>query len=121
MSDSTVVIVPPPSHPVTVSGPPDSPTVVVGAAAPAEVRVEASLGLTGPKGDPGPPGPGGSETHVFDVAARIWTVSHSIPTPPAVTVRDAGRNVVIAEVHYQDETTVLVMHADPTTGSVLLT
>lgn len=84
---------------------------------------ETLIGKQGPKGDVGPqgePGGGGAE-FVFDVPDPVWIVEHSLEFKPSVTVLDATGIVVQANVAYSATLPrIVVSHAQPSTGSVIL-
>lgn len=67
-------------------------------------------------------GGGGSDTffeHIQASPAATWTVLHPLPRTPNVTVIVDGR-IMLADVEYTDNQ-VVVTHAAPTTGKVILT
>jgi hypothetical protein len=67
-------------------------------------------------------GGGGSDTfyeHIQASPAATWTILHPLSRTPAVTVYVDGQ-LVIADVEYADNQ-VVVTHAAPTTGKVILT
>lgn len=77
--------------------------------------------VAGPPGPPGPPGAsGGSSTVILTQTTPLatWSASHSIGHKPTVAVI-VGNELVIADVEYPDDSTVVVTHASPQTGMVV--
>lgn len=88
-----------------------------------EVTDTGPMGPQGPKGDPGPPGPAGEgASFVWSQSAAdvLWTITHDVPYRPNVTVVDSAGTVLIADVTYLDDVTVLVTHGYPTAGYAYL-
>lgn len=77
----------------------------------------ARMGTAGP---PGPVGPAGGEgvVHVQSTPAATWTVTHSLGRVPFGSEVLIDDQVVIADVEYPDESTVVVTFAAPQQGSI---
>ena len=83
------------------------------------------IATPGPQGAPGPqgqPGVGGTpvQEFLFSTPAATWTVSHGFGSHPIVAVLDDTLAEMTASVEWPDLNTVVVTHATPTTGRVLV-
>lgn len=58
--------------------------------------------------------------YTFTTPAATWTVTHSLGLHPVVQLLDAAGNQFEADVAYPDLNTVVITHAAPLTGSVLI-
>lgn len=67
-------------------------------------------------------GGGGSVSFEYDqtIAAATWNISHGMGGYPSVLVIDASGQELIAEVHYPDDDTVVVIHGQPYSGTAYL-
>jgi hypothetical protein len=81
--------------------------------------VIAGVGVQGP---PGPPGTASSDnyTYVQSVADNIWTINHTIPFRPNVSVVNSAGQVIYANVDYASATQIIITHSVPLTGMVYL-
>ena len=83
---------------------------------------ETLVGKQGPKGDTGDAGPSGGDAEFTFTDSTEWVIDHGLDYRPAVTVIDGQGRRVLAAVAYSgnDPQRIVVSHAEPTTGSVLL-
>lgn len=84
-------------------------------------------GPPGPKGDPGPTGPPGNGsggapayTHVQQMPASSWTVSHGLGFVPSVTVADTQGSIGTGDVQVVDLNTVVLNFAFAFAGTAYL-
>lgn len=78
---------------------------------------------SGPQGATGPTGPAGSDTtyvHTQTTPAAIWTIQHDLDKFPAVDVVDSASNVVIGEIHYDNENRVTITFVAAFSGKAFL-
>lgn len=68
------------------------------------------------------PSSGGGVTylHTQGVAASTWTISHHLGTVPDVVIVDVSGQQLLAEIHYPDVNTTVVVHGQPYAGSAYL-
>jgi len=110
-------------HPAVVLTARAGATVVLDLGQLPPVELDVLPGVPGPPGPPGPPGAdgvGSFYTHNQAAAAAVWTVVHTIPYMPAVTVVDSAGTVLYADVVYVDAQTVEITHSWPTAGYAYL-
>ena len=82
-----------------------------------EIGPQGPQGEIGPEGPEGPPGSSsGFYRHSQAVAAAIWTFTHDLPYPPAVTVVDSAGTVLYGDVTYVDDFNIEIEFAWPTAG-----
>lgn len=64
----------------------------------------------------------GPQVFVYNqgAAASVWTVNHSMGTKPSVLVVDASGQELLAEVHYPDDQTTVIVHGQPYSGTAYL-
>ena len=86
----------------------------------AERYVNSGVSAVGPVGPQGPPGIG--STFIFEqtTASAEWTVRHHLGRFPSVTVVDSAGSVVIGDVDYIDENTLVLSFVAPFSGSAYL-
>lgn len=67
-------------------------------------------------------GGGGSVSFEYDQpsAAATWNVNHGLGGYPNVLVIDGSGQELIAEVHYPDDQTVVIIHGQPYSGTAYL-
>jgi hypothetical protein len=135
----TLVTITPPSGPQVVVGPQPVVTVspsgvigVVGTQPTPVIGPGASVSVTlgqvmvvgvaqGPPGPPGPPGASGSNyVHDQAVASTTWTIVHPLSKHPAVHIEDSSHRVVIGELEYPDDSTVIARFTAPFGGKAYL-
>lgn len=75
-------------------------------------------GARGPQGLPG--ASGASLTFDFPSASATWTVAHNLGRNPIVQLVGSDLAVFDSDVEFPDLDTVVVTHAFPITGSVVL-
>ena len=68
---------------------------------------------------PQPPAPV-HPVFVFDTPATSWVVEHNLGYRPAVTLVDDNDNLVLSDVHYDNENKLTVSFMSPQTGKVYL-
>lgn len=117
---------------------PRGPGVIVGTGAPSnsvgqdgDVYIDANTGsFYGPKASGAWPGsafysPSVPVTqryvHTQSSASSTWTITHALGGRPSVTVVDSAGTVVIGEVGYNSNTTVVVSFTTPFSGFAYLT
>jgi hypothetical protein len=79
-------------------------------------------GADGLPGPAGPPGEGEGYHYVHDqlVPSATWVITHSLGMYPSVTVVDTGGSVIVPDVHFVDDTQLIVMFGSPTSGKAYL-
>ncbi len=55
-----------------------------------------------------------------DTPSKVWVVLHSLGKKPSVTVIDDSGTVVLCDIEYTNENTVILRFSEPTAGSVYL-
>ncbi len=65
-------------------------------------------------------GGGASYVHTQSTATSQWTINHYLNTKPGVTVVDNSGQELLAELHYPNNSTVLVTHGSPYSGVAYL-
>lgn len=67
-------------------------------------------------------GGGGSQTFEYDqtASAASWHISHGMGGYPNVLVIDGSGQELLAEVHYPDDDTVVIIHGQPYSGTAYL-
>ena len=117
MADVIVVEVPTAAETVQVLGTAPSVEVTPGigpAGPPGPPGPAGPTGAQGPAGPTGPAGPAGTidqiaYTHVQDVPATTWVITHGLPFQPAgVIVFDSAGTEWVGEVDFPDAATVHV-------------
>lgn len=70
----------------------------------------------------GPPGTGSSDfhTHIQAVADNIWTINHTLPFRPNISVVNDAGQIIYANVDYASDTQIIVTHSVPVTGKAYL-
>lgn len=63
----------------------------------------------------------GAVVIAHNTPAATWGATHAFTTRPVVTVLDSAQRVIFADVEYTNASTITVTHAEPQTGSILLT
>lgn len=58
--------------------------------------------------------------HEQAVAAAVWTIPHFLNTKPSVLLVDSFGQQLLAEVHYPDDQTAVIVHGKPYSGSAYL-
>jgi hypothetical protein len=58
--------------------------------------------------------------HEQAAPAAVWTIEHGLGTKPNVLLVDETGQQLLAEVHFSDDNTVVVIHGAPTTGIAYL-
>lgn len=73
-------------------------------------------------GSGGGTGGGGSQTFEFSQsnAASVWTVNHGLFAYPTVLVIDDSGQELLAELHYPNDQTVVIIHGQPYSGTAYL-
>lgn len=126
--------------PQAVPGPigPRGPGIIVGAGVPSngsgqdgDVYIDEDTGnFYGPKASGTwpitpfyipPPALNQRYVHTQSVASSTWTVVHPLGGRPSVTVVDSAETVVIGEVGYNNDTTVVISFTTPFSGFAYLT
>jgi hypothetical protein len=86
-----------------------------GATGPQGIQGETgATGATGAKGDTGEQGPQGSgashSTYVFtqNTASATWTIAHNLACFPSVEVVDSAGTVVVGNISYTDNNTLVI-------------
>lgn len=70
-------------------------SVSIRIATPDRIVVNVRAGAPGP---PGPSGAGANYVHSQESALSVWTINHNLGTRPAIEVRNAAGQVILAEV-----------------------
>lgn len=65
-------------------------------------------------------GGGTSYIHTQDTPAATWNIQHDLNTKPSVVVVSTGGQQLIAEVHYTDDVSIVVIFGSPYAGSAYL-
>lgn len=55
-----------------------------------------------------------------DTPSKVWVILHSLRKKPSVTVIDDTGAVVLCDIEYTDENTVILRFSEPTAGVVYL-
>lgn len=55
-----------------------------------------------------------------DTPSKVWVVLHSLGKRPSVTVIDDSGAIVLCDMEYTDENTVVLRFSEPTAGTVYL-
>lgn len=71
----------------------------------------------GPPGATGPAGNGGF-THVQSAPAATWTIVNTLGRYPAAVLVVVGDQMVLTDVEFPDEDTIVITFATPQTGRV---
>lgn len=83
-----------------------------------------SVAIQGPAGPPGSGGGGGgSDAHYVHnqlVASSSWSIVHGLNKKPSVTIVDSGDTVVVGDVDYTDNNSLVVTFAAPFGGKAYL-
>lgn len=69
---------------------------------------------SGPRGEPGP----AADTFIHNqiVSAQEWTIFHNLEKFPSVTIVDSSGNVVLGNVRYIDNMSILLTFTAPFSG-----
>lgn len=59
-------------------------------------------------------------THTQSVASATWTITHNLNKRPSVTVVDSGGTVVIGDVQYIDDNTIIITFIGAFSGAAYL-
>lgn len=59
-------------------------------------------------------------THTQSVASATWTITHNLNKRPSVTVVDSGGTVVIGDVQYIDDNTIVITFIGAFSGAAYL-
>lgn len=64
----------------------------------------------------------GPQTFVYDqtAPAAVWTINHGMSQFPSVLLVDGSGQEMIAEIHYPDNQTTVVIHGQPYAGTAYL-
>lgn len=65
-------------------------------------------------------GGGLSYVHTQALPSSSWSINHALATKPAVTVVAVGGQELIAEVHYPDDNTTVIVFGAPYAGTAYL-
>lgn len=65
-------------------------------------------------------GSAGSYVHTQTLASASWAVTHALNTKPSVVVVDGGGQELLAEVHYPDDNTTVIVFGTPYAGTAYL-
>lgn len=65
-------------------------------------------------------GGGVSYTHHQSVPAATWVIDHHMGLIPTVVLLDGNGQIMIAEVQYPSDQTILIVHSAPYTGTAYL-
>lgn len=90
-----------------------------------ELSSQGPSGPSGPPGSTGPQGPAGSGgdltyVHRQEVAASVWTITHTLGKVPSVTVVDSGDSEVVGEVNFPSLSQVVITFNSAFTGKAYL-
>ena len=61
-----------------------------------------------------------SGEYTQDTQAKVWVILHSLNKKPSVTVIDDTGAVVLCDIEYTNENTVILRFSEPTAGTVYL-
>jgi hypothetical protein len=115
-------------QPTVITVVPDAAVIGSGSRVAVTLGQVAVVGVAqGPPGPPGPPGPQGpsgaaGSSFVFDqaIASATWTISHPLNKHPAVHIEDSSSRLVIGDVEYPDNSTVIARFSAPFGGKAYL-
>lgn len=81
------------------------------------------LSVPGVQGPPGPVGPAGGEIYLYDragVPAATWTIVHNLGRAVHVTIVGDDGSQVSSDVEHPDNNTVVIIFAEPFSGTALI-
>lgn len=61
-----------------------------------------------------------SGEYTQDTQAKVWVILHNLNKKPSVTVIDDTGAVVLCDIEYTDENTIVLRFSEPTAGTVYL-
>ena len=87
-----------------------------------ENPTSVSVAETGIQGPPGPPGPVSTNSFTFNqsVANSVWTINHTLPYRPNITLVNSIGQIIFANVDYVSATQITVSHSVPIAGTAYL-
>ena len=98
-----------PAAPVMLTVGPEAPVITVGQPETITVEVAGRIGPPGPAGSG--EGGGGWYRHAQAAPADVWVIAHPLGYRPAVATEDSAGTVVVGDVSYVDDYTVVVRFA----------
>lgn len=86
------------------------------------ISIELYNALIGPVGPQGPPGPLGGDHHYVHeqmVPSAVWEVTHNMGKFPSVQVINNFNEVVVGDILFVDDLSVVISFAGPFSGKAI--